>query len=447
VRVFMGPTEVAGYYAALRRGFVELGVSCILVDDAGSAHRYETDDSSAAVRLLRAAKARTDRAAARGGRSVVVASKLESLTRVLVFLYFAVRCDAFIYSYGGSLTFYPSLELRFLRWMGKRTVFVYHGNDSRLPYLGHPRLTTARGGTLAECMEYTARLREGLRLVERYADVIVANPFSAHLHLRRAVNWQIIGIPFPAPHESEAEPAARGDGRVRVLHSPSDPEMKGTDRVRQAVASLIERGRPIDYIEITGRPHAEVIAELRRCDIVVDQVYSDTPMAGFATEAAAYGRPAVIGSYIGPHLERFVPPASMPPVALCHPEVLEQTLDALVTDRDAREELGRRAREWVIRERAPRVVAARYLRLFRDDVPAVWTFDPQDVHYVNGLASEEFVRRWVRALVAHGGADALHLDENPGARDRLLAFAGFDADGGDRSSAQHRPAGAAEVLP
>jgi hypothetical protein len=446
VRVFMGPTEVAGYYAALRRGFAELGVSCVLVDEARSAHGYETDDSSVAVRLLRAAKARTDRAIARGGRGVA-ASKLESLARVLALLYFAVRCDAFIYSYGGSLTFYPSLELRFLRWLGKRTVFVYHGNDSRLPYLGHPRLTTARGGTLAECLEYTARLREELRRVERYADVIVANPFSAHLHVRRAVNWQVIGIPFPAPSASEAEPAARGDGRVRVLHSPSDPEMKGTDRVRQAVASLIARGRPIDYVEITGRPHAEVIAEIRRCDIVVDQVYSDTPMAGFATEAAAYGRPAVIGSYIGPHLERFVPPASMPPVALCHPEELEQTLDALVTERGTREELGRRAREWVIRERAPRTVASRYLRLFRDDVPAEWTFDPQDVEYVNGLASEEFVRRWVRALVAHGGAEALQLDENPGARDRLLVFAGCDGGDGGRGSAHRHSAGAAEVLP
>jgi len=439
--------EVAGYYAALRRGLAELGVPCVLLDEARSAHGYHTDDPSLAVRLLRAAAARTERAAARGPRAVAAASKLESVTRLLVFLYLAARCDAFIYSYGGTITFYPALELRLLRHLGRRIVFVYHGNDSRLPYLGHPRLTTARGGTLAECLTYTTTLRDKLRLVERYADVIVTNPYSAHLHARRAVNWQVIGIPFPAPSDEESAPPARGDGRVRVLHSPSDPEMKGTDRVRLAVESLVARGRPIDYVEITGRPHAEVIAEIRRCDIVVDQLYSDTPMAGFATEAAAYGRPAVIGSYIGPHLAPFVPPASMPPVALCNPEDLEHALDALVTDRDLREDLGRRAREWVIRERAPRVVASRYLRLLRGDIPPEWTFDPQDVQYVHGLASEEFVRRWVRALVAHGGADALQLDENPGARDRLLAFAGLDVGDGDRSRARRDLPDSAEVAP
>ena len=48
-----------------------------------------------------------------------------------------------------------------------------------------------------------------------------------------------------------------------------------------------------------------VLEKMAMSDIVVDQVYCDTPMAGFATEAAINGVPVVVGGYYADVYKRF----------------------------------------------------------------------------------------------------------------------------------------------
>ena len=53
-------------------------------------------------------------------------------------------------------------------------------------------------------------------------------------------------------------------------------------------------GLPLEYVEIVGQPNDIVLAEIARSAFVIDQLYSDTPMAGFAAEAARLGKPAIV---------------------------------------------------------------------------------------------------------------------------------------------------------
>jgi hypothetical protein len=147
-------------------------------------------------------------------------------------------------------------------------------------------------------------------------------------------------------------------------------------------------------------------------------------MAALATEAAYFGKPSVVGSYAaGVRLE--VPGTETPPSLYCHPDALEDAVWTLVSDRAARHDLGRRAREFVRNEWAPASVAARMLRVIAGDVPDSWIARPEQLSYVLGYGiSEPVLRARIRRLIADQGVDALGVPSGSPLRDALVALAG-----------------------
>ena len=59
-----------------------------------------------------------------------------------------MRCNVFVYGFGATLAWWPHLELRLLRALGKRILFFYHGSDSRPPYLDGQIMASDRGVTI-----------------------------------------------------------------------------------------------------------------------------------------------------------------------------------------------------------------------------------------------------------------------------------------------------------
>jgi hypothetical protein len=325
-----------------------------------------------------------------------------------------------VFVYGFRTTFFRGRELPVLKLLRKRLIFVFHGTDIRPSYLDGSDMALSRGATIEDCVRATRNKRRDLDRIERYADVLVSHPSFSHLLRRSFVTFLSIGI--PAPVRETGTHAATGP--VRILHSPSDLEVKGTARIREAVTSLEADGFEIEYVEIVGQPNAVVLDELRRCDLVVDQLYSDTPMAAFATEAATVARVAVVGSYDWAEVCRGVADEDVPPTYLCRPDELEETLRRLVTDADSREEAGRRAQAFVQERWTPEAVAARFLRLAVGDVPTEWTAAPADIRYVHGVGlDEKRLRELVRGVLEHGGPSALLLDDKPELLRRVLDLA------------------------
>lgn len=81
-------------------------------------------------------------------------------------------------------------------------------------------------------------------------------------------------------------------------------------------------------------------------------------MAGLGAEAAALGRPVVVGGYEIDLVCSSLPGDRVPPVMACVPEEVVEAIWELVTDPDRRESLGRRAREFVQSNWDLEVVAA-----------------------------------------------------------------------------------------
>lgn len=423
MRVFIGPLEVAGIAAGLARGLRAHGHEADLI--VAYAHRF----AYGGVRNVGGlagwwARAGCWRQALPRSQPLkkAAAFALQQLLGWAVLAWAARRYDAFVFLYGETIT-NTALELRLLRWLGRRTVVVFVGSDSRPPYVDGGWFPADRPFDAPAAARAARRQRAKVRRLERGASVCVNAAATGHFHARRFVHWLALGIPRDVPPAAAAHPPRAA---VRALHGPSHPVLKGSARIGDAVEVLRRRGVAIELVTIEGRPNAEVMAALADSDLVLDQLYSDTPMAAFATEGASLGRAVLVGGYaarsIAAEAARHGLP--LPPTVFVEPDAFAAELARLAADADERRRLGEAGRAFVAAHWTPEAVAQRLLRLIDGDVPEAWWVDPAEVTYLPGCGLPDGVaRERVRAVVERRGASALQLDDKPALRDAYLAFA------------------------
>lgn len=423
-RVFLGLCEIAGYYSGLKRGLKELGIAATLcpLDE----HPFKYGESEALpnlASLIRSARAARQQSGPLRPLRKLVRRMYEKILLLRLLRWALPRHDVFVF--GFKSTFLKSYtDLSWLRRSGKQVLCVFHGSDSRPPYLDGAWLRADNNLSVDRCIRLNRRQQRDVRAIERFAHRIIANPYSAHFHQREFLSFFALGIPCVLEPEMETPTVRKPDGLVRILHCPSHPESKGTATIREIIADFKTRRLPVEYAEIIGQPNTAVQAALRRCDFVVDQLYSDTPMAGFAAEAAAWSRPALVGSYAARDFKEGIPGEFLPPTQTCYPEEAAAGMEMLVKNQQYRVDLGRRAHEFVRKQWNHKVVAGRLLKVIQGDVPDAWNCNPKALRYLHGYGlSEARVQAQVRALVERGGPDSLCLANNPQLQSLMLQFA------------------------
>jgi glycosyltransferase involved in cell wall biosynthesis len=421
-RVLVGLTEIAGYACNLRAGLRALGVEADVLDLQPGTFGFGDDVPPTRLMraLQRASRARLARRPGSAGRRLRAAAQV--LLTLPVLAQALRRYDAFVFLY--DTAFLRQRELPLLRLLGKRVVYVFCGSDDRPTYLDGGR-SAAGDDPVAACVASVRRKKRLLRRVERYATAVVTNPAHGLLHERPFACFPAIGIPREAGDEP---PPTRRSGRPRILHAPTHPAAKGTARVRAALERLRARGYAFDYEELQGVSNGELRERLRRCDLVVDQVFGDTPMGGLVADAAVAGKPAVVAGYAWDELRRFLPAEAFPPSELCAPDGLEDAIARLLEDERRRLELGRRARAFVAERWSATAVAGRILDLLDGRERPEWMCDPAELRYVLGWGQPaERSLALVRAIVERAGTAALGLADKPRAEALLLELAGARA--------------------
>ena len=429
-RVFIGPIEIAGYYANLAKGLKQIGVDCDYI--TYTPHSFGYGGESKTPILLRISQRLESVYKNNRNFANKVALSLPSCFLRTLWVFCSIfRYDVFIFGFGHSFMPRNNWDLRVLKCLGKKIISVLsHGSESRPPYIdgSYQSGDGAYQPSPNELLSLTKRNFKRTRRFERYSSIIVGAPFSTSHFLRdKFVTTSAFGIPFDAMVEHTSSPTSvastQGVG-IRILHSPSHPAVKGSPIIQRAVENLRQRGYEINLILLQGKPHSQVIREIKLCDFVVYQIYSDFPMAGFATEAAWFGKPAIVGGYNISLLKRFVPAGMYPPSKTCHPDEIEQAIECLIVNSEERERLGVEAQSFVRDKCNPIEVASRYLRLIQEDIPEDWWVEPQDVVYLEGAGQTiECTIKNIRGMVKHFGVESLHLRHRPDLEKAFLEFA------------------------
>jgi len=437
IKVFIGPHEIAGYYSNLSKGLQSIGVRADFITFQSHPFGYGGETK---LPLILKAMRWVNKFRGKQGRSRPVrflyALPGEILSAVWA-LVTILSYDVFIFGFGRTLL-RNNYDLKLLKLFRKRVICnLGHGSDARPPFIdGGYQSKQGKRPTIEETYRLTILTRKIVDRHFKYASVVLGAPYSTSQYApSKFINHFSIGIPFDRDDlkkiENQKDPIAiRERHSVRVLHAPSHAAAKGSPLISSAIKRLKDKGYAIDFILIEGRPVAEVFEEIIKCDLVVDQIYSDTPMAGFATEAAFHGKPVIVGGYGFDKLRSFVPVEMWPPSITSNPNQFEQAIEEMVSNVNQCERLGKAAQVFVREKWSPTEVGKRYMRLINDDIPESWWVEPKEIAYLHGAGqSEETSREIIREMVSTYGEDSLQLSHRPDLHAAFLKFAGM----GDRN--------------
>ena len=406
-KVLIGLSEVAGHYKGLKLGFERLGIKCTFVNFSEHPFSFDADDKIWPVRWVQKVDANRRVLNSRGAR--VLMALLQGVLQGILFLRVLPGHNVFIYC--ANRNFIGFLDLFILRFLGKKIIYQMHGCDSRAPYIDG---AYNEADLLPDSSLYRlTRIKKFiLKITETFANVVVNVPPQAHLCEKEYINWLYVGLCcYPLDYEVAELSAMNEPGKLRIVHSPSKPGAKGTPIIRNAVKRLEQRGISVDYIELIGVSNKKVIEEVRRADLVIDQIYADYAMPGFATEAAWQGKPVLICGYAVDFWAKWMKKEDLPPTHYCHPDNFEDELFRLASDSNLRDTVGKRMYEYVSSNWRPEQIAANYLKVL-DSPPKHWWLDPKDNDYINGCAiSEERLKFRLSNYLNHYGVKGLQLDD------------------------------------
>lgn len=434
-RVFVGPVEISGYYTNLARGFRENGVHCDFV--TYDRHPFEYGGDSKKPILLSLAdflKGFRGKLGMRLIERILITLPGQALQWVWA-ISAMFKYDVFIFGFGHSLL--PrNLDLIVLKFIGKIVISnLGHGSDARPPYIdgAYQSSDGSSRPTTDELLSFSQAKLKKVEFFQKFSDVIIGAPFTtSHFSSKGYVNWFAVGLPqfFANPNDvniddGDAKACIAPSSDIRILHSPSHSAGKGSPLIIKAIANLKRKGYQIELILLQNKAHSEVLREIQCCDFVVDQVYSDTPMASFATEAAWFGKPAVVGGYGFEALKKLVPEGMWPPSMTCHPDTIDQAIEYLIVNRNKRLQLGVEAQRFVHEKWSAVAVARRFLRLIEGDIPEEWWLDPGTVTYLEGFGQPvERTQENIRQMVLRFGVESLQLSHRPALELAFLEFAG-----------------------
>lgn len=299
------------------------------------------------------------------------------------FLRYRSGFDAYHFNYGGSLI--HSLDRGILLWdlpfydKAARKVFTFNGCDARQKY---PTMARAADlGCQAACFDpgcyggmcNSGRMDRNRRLAiekaARHADhFFVVNPDLLYFLPKEMTSFLPYAVAGFADIPQRFGPFAP-DGRLRIIHAPTDRVAKGSRLILGALDRLKEEfPNRLETVIVEGRPHDEALRLFATADLFVDQLLVGW-YGGVAVEVMKMGIPVV--SFVNEAYRALVEPALAAelPVVSAGPFDLVEKLRPLLREPEQLAEIGRRSRAFVERWHDPRRLAQITTAVYRGGGP------------------------------------------------------------------------------
>ena len=202
--------------------------------------------------------------------------------------YLATKHNYFFYTWHSGFLRDRAWEFKFLKQKQKKIVLFFAGSDIRSPKLVKQWCDERELDTFVDYARYQvsyayywaagyeSKKRRVAEVAQEYGDLIFSYPNDQRSYLPDELQ---IAIPYALDDEVFHGDMEKFDSYdvVKVIHAPSHPFNKGTPLVRAAIKKAKIKGYNIDYVEITGMPHAHVLMHLRSAHIVMNQFYGFLP--------------------------------------------------------------------------------------------------------------------------------------------------------------------------
>lgn len=412
--IFVGPQEIAGFLSRSAQALADEGATVIAFKQT------HTKQHPKRIQHPRIHWLFADTIEKVSSAPAFIRSIGQFFLKLFVLVTSIAKADACLFIGGKGLYNFP-IDYYLLRLFGKRVVHMYVGTASRPRYLSAYAKQALDSDEhkanrfIQKLIKRTRRQRARVNATSLAASCVIENPLCGHFQTRPFVNYFQIGMPIQMNPDATVPDSETNTRKTRILHCPSRPEIKGTQRILDVLNPETLERLNAELIVLTGVPHSRVLEEIQRCDFVVDQLYSDSPLAGFAAEAASFQRVPIVGGYGWDAIQLTMSADKIPPTKLCHPNNLLEAVEELCEDIRQRKQLTEDLQNFLTQgEWSDKAFANKLGCVLTDAIPQDWFVDPHTVSYKQGVGlSEQDAMEIARRMSEIGGIESLQLVDKP----------------------------------
>jgi glycosyltransferase involved in cell wall biosynthesis len=213
---------------------------------------------------------------------------LKHLINFLLKFYCFFKYNTFHFYYGKTL-FDSKIDLPFYRFLGKKVVMEYLGNDIHLHSIlvDRYKLPPEHSYSL-NIEEHDKQTLERFNYEKKFIDkMLVCSPCYAEF----AEDAETLTLALDIDRYEFKLPII-GD-KIIIMHAPTDRIFKGSTIIEECIEKLINEGYPIEYNMVQGVTHEQLMLEYQKANIFIDQI--STGWYGTASiEAMAFGVPTLV---------------------------------------------------------------------------------------------------------------------------------------------------------
>ena len=201
-----------------------------------------------------------------------------------------------IYVFTGYDSFFQFYELWILRILKKKIIVIYLGSDARSNFKSGKHKDDLNGGFDYKIESKREKRQIGrIKRAEKYSNYIINHTATSSLFSRKYVKLLEFGIPI---NNFECNVIKDIDQTFNILHAPTRPSAKGSSQIKHVVDEIrSEENIDISLICLTNVSREEVLREIDKSHLVIDELYSDTPIGMLGAEAVMKCRPVLNFGY------------------------------------------------------------------------------------------------------------------------------------------------------
>ena len=412
-RIFLGTVEIAGVLTNLEKGLIENGFDVEILTRQEHKFKYSEKKTNVFQKLIFKLTKLIENNHNNFVRKIFVAAR--EFVLILIFPYYLFRCNTFIFLAGESIL-YSNIDLPILRFFRKNIIVEFLGSDSRPTYVN--------GGfenhAIEDLIRINKRIKRRISFIEKYATHIVCWPSTAMFFSKQLINGFYIGVPVNIP--SDNSNINKEKNKIKILHCPSKLKGKGTYIFRKIIDELKLEGYEFEYKELHNVANSIVKEELKTANFVLDQCFSDVPLAVFASEAASYKCPAIVGGYnCKDRYNYFCNELNIPPTDYISPQKIKDEIRFYLDNPSYVLKKGEELYNFVIEHYDYKIITDKMIRIIKNDIPKEWLYSPYDVEYPFGFGLSIIeIQKICKKIISSYGNSALLLDDKPKLKNKIL---------------------------
>ena len=345
---------------------------------------------------------------------------LNLLSLIFLVIWILVKIDIILLKSGEGFSS-ELTDLKIFKFFKKKIIFWFHGADERAPYF-YLQTLTHKKINLKKIIKKTLELKQNINAKTNYADLVIGNPLSGHLHKKPVLIYNVLGNPVDKSKIQHRKIVNNNKKKIRILHAPSNPVLKGSKIIRKEIKALMNKGFKFDYIEISNCPNSKVIEELGKCDIFIDELWSDTYGAVASTEAAMMGKPAVVCGYGLKEMNRLIPQEFRMPTNFVEPANLSKMLIKLITNPKYREQSALKMQRFYKEKTNNKNVARNFVKAINGDFNNLLVLSENINYFLGAGADKKIIISQIQSVVDFAGISGLCLNDNPNLLNNFQKF-------------------------